>query len=334
MKKRATNSVKLGLFVLAGLAFLILLLYMIGRNKNLFGATFSIKAQFANVQGLVSGNNVRYAGIEIGTIKKIYIINDTMVEVLMIVEEDMRKVIRKNAVVSIGSDGLMGNKVVNISAGQGEAGLVEQGDVLVSRKPVDMDEMLRTLGKTNSDIGVIAVNLKNLSQRLNSSSGLLTLLDDQSMPKNLKAAALNVQVATARAANMARDLETVVNNVKEGRGSLGVLLHDTSFAQNLNDAVLKIQTVGNQAQSLAAGIQSAVTEIQYEIGQGKGAVNALLKDTALTEKLNNSLENIEKGTDAFNQNMEALKHNFLFRGYFRKLEKQKQKAAPGKVAAH
>src|SRR5688572_26988815 len=123
MKKRAVNNIKLGLFVLAGLAFLILLLYMIGRNKNLFGSTFSIKTRFANVQGLVSGNNVRYAGIEIGTVKKIYIINDTLVEVLMVVDDDMRSIIRVNAMASIGSDGLMGNKVINISAGHGEAPL-------------------------------------------------------------------------------------------------------------------------------------------------------------------------------------------------------------------
>jgi phospholipid/cholesterol/gamma-HCH transport system substrate-binding protein len=126
----------------------------------------------------------------------------------------------------------------------------------------------------------------------------------------------------------------VVGNVKEGKGSLGVLLNDTSFARNLNDAVLKIQMVGDQAEALATGIQSAVAEIQYEINHGKGTVNALLKDSAIAQKLNNTLENIEKGTDGFNLNMEALKHNFLFRGYFRKLEKQKQKSSGRKVASH
>jgi phospholipid/cholesterol/gamma-HCH transport system substrate-binding protein len=200
MKKRAVNNIKLGLFVLAGLAFLILLLYMIGRNKNLFGSTFSIKTRFANVQGLVSGNNVRYAGIEIGTVKKIYIINDTLVEVLMIVDDDMRSIIRANAMASIGSDGLMGNKVINISAGHGEAPFVEQGDVLVSRKPIDMDEMVRTLERTNTDLSVVAANIKNISSRLNSSSGLISLLEDEALPQNLKASAANVKLATASAA--------------------------------------------------------------------------------------------------------------------------------------
>jgi ABC-type transport system involved in resistance to organic solvents, periplasmic component len=65
MAKRAINNVKLGAFVLSGLFLLILLLYMIGKNRNMFGSNFILKARFENVQGLKSGNNVRYAGIDV-----------------------------------------------------------------------------------------------------------------------------------------------------------------------------------------------------------------------------------------------------------------------------
>jgi phospholipid/cholesterol/gamma-HCH transport system substrate-binding protein len=92
--------------------------------------------------------------------------------------------------------------------------------------------------------------------------------------------------------------------------------------------------VGSQAEALANSLQAVVDEVQHDIGHGKGPVNALLKDSSMAEKLNSSLENIQKGTDAFNQNMEALKHNFLFRGYFRKLEKQKKQSTGSKVASH
>jgi phospholipid/cholesterol/gamma-HCH transport system substrate-binding protein len=115
----------------------------------------------------------------------------------------------------------------------------------------------------------------------------------------------------------------MVSAVKKGEGSLGVLLTDTSFARNLDEAVNKIKQVGIEADSLAAQIGAAVEGVKADIDNGKGAVTALLKDSALVLKLNNSLDNIQKGTDGFNQNMEALKHNFLFRGYFRRLEKQK-----------
>ena len=152
MKKHAVNNIKLGVFVLAGLFFLVLLLYMIGRNQNLFGATFTIKARFDNVQGLVSGNNVRYAGIQVGTIKRINILNDTLIEVRMIIDYKMKSFIRQNAVASIGTDGLMGNKVINISPSRESAPLIEEGNTISSRKAIDADEMLRVLSNTNNDV--------------------------------------------------------------------------------------------------------------------------------------------------------------------------------------
>jgi len=116
-------------------------------------------------------------------------------------------------------------------------------------------------------------------------------------------------------------------DVKNGKGSLGAILTDTSFAQNLNEAILKIKAVGDEADSLAGEISNMVAGIQQDVNNGKGTVNALLKDSMMVKKLNASLDNILKGTDGFNQKMEALKHNFLFRNYFRKQEKQKKKTS-------
>lgn len=325
MAKQLVNNIKLGVFVLAGLFFLILMLYMIGRNQNLFGSNFTLLARFENVQGLKTGNNVRYGGIEVGTVKKINILNDTLIEVVMTVDDKMKTIIHKNAVVSIGTDGLVGNKVVDIIASKHPATVVEDGTVLVSKKPVDTDEMLRTLYKTNNDISAITANLKITVTRINSSTALWDLLNEKGLPQNLKQSASNIRMATAKANNIINDLSGIVNDVKNGKGSLGTLLTDTAFARNLNTAVLKIQSVGDAADSLSQQISQAVSGIQRDINNGRGTVNALLKDTLMTMNLGKSLDNIREGTDGFNQNMEALKHNFLFRGYFRKLERQKQK---------
>lgn len=325
MAKQMVNNIKLGVFVMAGLLFLILLLYMIGKNKNLFGSNFILKARFENVQGLQTGNNVRYAGIESGTVKKITILNDTVVEVMMVIDDKMKSIIRKNAIVSIGTDGFVGNKVVNIIAVKQLAAAAEDGDVLQSKRPLDTDEMLRTLNRANNDIAVITHNLRETMQKINNSSALWNLLSEETLPKNIKQSALNIKLASEKANSMAADLQTVITNVKNGEGSLGILLTDTAFTYNLNEAVKKIKTVGDEADSLSQQINQVVKGIEYDVNNGRGAVNAVLKDTMIVIKLNNALDNIQKGTDGFNQNMDALKHNFLFRGYFRKLEKQKQK---------
>ncbi|KAA9038454.1 MCE family protein [Ginsengibacter hankyongi] len=323
MAKRAMNNVKLGAFVLAGLFCLILLLYMIGKNRNMFGSNFILKSRFENVQGLKQGNNVRYAGIDVGTVKKVTIINDTLMEVIMIIDNKMKTVIHKNALVSIATDGLVGNKVVNISAVKQLAPLAQNGDILASKRPLDTDEMLKKLNNTNNDIGSVAEELKYTIQRINNSNALWSVLNEKGLPQNLKLSAINIRQATARAKDMANDLYAIVNDVKMGKGSIGSILTDTSFAYNLNEAVVKIKSVGDEADSLSRQISDAVSGIQRDVDSGKGTIHSLLKDSLLVIKLNKSLDNIQQGTDGFNQNMEALKHNFLFRGYFRRLEKQK-----------
>jgi phospholipid/cholesterol/gamma-HCH transport system substrate-binding protein len=325
MVKSIINNAKLGIIVIAGLLFLILLLYMIGKKHNLFGSNYVLKARFENVQGLKSGNNIRYSGIEVGTVKKVIIVNDTLIEVIMLIDNKMKGIIRKNAVASIGTEGFVGNKVLNISPGKRSATAAEEGDILNTKKAIDTDEMLRTLDKTGNDIAIIAENLKTTVHNVNNSDALWKILNEKTLPDNIRLSVNNIRLATARAANMVDDLHSLVNDVKNGKGSLGAILTDSSYALNLGEAVQKFKSVGEHADTLAEEINQFVGSIKNDLNAGKGVMNTLLKDSSVVVKLNQTLYNIEKGTDAFNQDMEALKHNFLLRGYFRKLEKQKQK---------
>jgi phospholipid/cholesterol/gamma-HCH transport system substrate-binding protein len=217
MAKKIINRVKLGVFVLAGLTFLIFLLYMIGKNRHLFGPAFIVKARFQNVQGLVPGNNVLFSGIEVGTVKKIDILSDTLIEVVMLIDDKMKKIIRNNSVVSIGSDGLMGNKVINISPVRSPAPLVKKEEVLPVRKAASTDDMLQVLSKTNQDISMIAAQLKITVERVNNSTALWTILNDETLPQHLRVSAANVQLATARAAVVANDLQSVISSGGWGR---------------------------------------------------------------------------------------------------------------------
>jgi phospholipid/cholesterol/gamma-HCH transport system substrate-binding protein len=325
MAKKIINNIKLGLFVLAGLLFLVFLLYMIGRNQNLFGKTYRLKARFGNIQGLVTGNNVRFAGIHAGTVKKISIISDTVIEVTMIIDTKMKNIIRKNAIASINTDGLVGNRVVNIVPAHTPAPFAEEGDVLAARRVVATDDMVQTLYKTNMDVADIAADLKTTVQRINSSTALWSLLSDQSIPENLRAAVGNIRSATVKAGTLADNLNAIVMDVKSGKGSLGEILKDTILAKSLNEAVVKIKTVASKADELAVELNELADEIRQDVKHGNGAVNMLLKDSLVVLKLNASLDNIQKGTAGFNQNMEALKHNVLLRGYFKKQDKKKQR---------
>ena len=325
MIKRTTNSAKLGAFVLGGLLFLVLLLYMIGKNRNIFGGNYILKARFENLQGLVVGNNVRFSGIQSGTVKKIKIVSDTVIEVTMSMDDKMLGVIRKNAIASIGTEGLVGNKVVNIVPSRINADLADEGDVLVSKRMLNTDDILQTLNNTNNDVAVIAANLKITVARVNNSSSLWALLNDKTIPEDVKTSIANIRLATNKAGNMVNNMDDIIAGIKRGEGSLGAILTDTLFADGLNKAVEKIRSVGERADSLAASLNFMTASIQNDLSNGKGTIHALLKDSSIVMKLNKSLDNIQNGTDAFNQDMEALKHNFLLRGYFRKQEKKKKK---------
>lgn len=333
MPKQIINSVKLGLFVLAGLVFLVILLYMIGKNRNLFGNTYVLKTRFENVQGLVAGNNIRFSGIQAGTVKDIEIVNDTVIEVTMSIETKMKNVIRKNALAYVGTEGVVGNKVVNIIPGGKPLSFAEEGDMLASKKTFDTDDMLQTLSHTNNDIAVIAAQLKITIQNINNSTGLWTLLNDNTIPADLKSSFANVRMATWKAAKMMDSLQSIVMYVKNGNGSIGEILTDTSIAKNMQQAIVSIKSAGEHADSVTNELYAIVDGIKNDVNNGNGTINALLKDSTIVDKINASLSNVQKGTDGFNQSMEALKHNFLLRGYFRKLERRQEKETKTNLSA-
>ena len=332
MANRAIDNLKLGIFVLAGLLLLILFFYMMSKNESIFASRFEIKAHFENVSGLVSGNNVRVSGIVVGIVEEVELVNDTLVIVTIALNNDMRQVVRKNALAALGTDGLIGNRLVNIVPVKEPAPLIEPGDVLIGQKDVSTEEMLRTLDQTNRNVLDISSGLRETIDRINKSTQLTTLLEDESLSQNLKTALINLRNATSQASSTMQDLHAVVRDVREGEGSVGSLLRDTSFAWELNQAVLKLQNVENQADRLAQNMDALVKEVdgtvkglQGDINQGQGPANLLMKDSLAAARLQTTLGNLEQGTARFSENMEALKHNFLFRRYFKKLEKQKKK---------
>lgn len=327
MATRTFSNIKLGLFVLAGLLLLILGLYMIGRNSNLFGRNYELKARFENVQGLTEGNNIRYSGIQAGTVKKIKILSDTVIEVTMSISDRMKPFIHKNDYVNIGTDGLMGNKLILINPAKDNSPLAAEGDLLPARKAISTDEMLETLAVTSSNLVFISEELKEIVHRVNNSNMLWKILEDETLPADIKTSLTNIRQATTNANEFVAGLNIILDDIKKGKGSLGAIVSDTAIAYNLNEAVIKIKSVADQADELAEELTTLTGDIKGDVNHGKGPVNALLKDSVIVIKLHNSLTNIEQATKAFDENMEALKHNFLLRGYFRRQEKQKNKEA-------
>ena len=325
MPEGVTNNVKLGLFVIAGVSVLILALYVIGKSQNLFGSNVPLKARFRNVSGLMSGSNVLFSGIQVGTVNKIMIIDDTTIEVGFLVDKQMLSYIHRNAQVSIGTEGLMGNKIINILPVKELSQPVSAGDLLPVSQAPSTDEMLQTLDRTNTNIADISEDLKSSVHRLKESKALWGILDDSNLAANMQTSMENISRASANVNAVTQDLHAMIADVKNGKGSVGTLLRDTAFSADLEETLAKIKTVGDKAAGLGDELDQMVGAIRGEIDHGSGTVHALLKDSLLAMKLDATMNNVQKGTESFSQDMEALKHNFLLRGYFRKLDKQQKK---------
>ncbi|MBY0434082.1 MAG: MlaD family protein [Cyclobacteriaceae bacterium] len=320
---KTTNNIQLGFFVMMGLVFLLAALYLIGKNRNLFDQTFEVSATFYNVNGLMKGNNVRFSGIDVGTIKRVEIISDTSVKVTMIIEDRVHPFIKKNSIAAVGTDGLMGNKLVNISnLSTASTEIIEEGDMLVTTRPVETTDMLRTLDQTNTNLYQITNDIKKITEKLNNNNSLWSILMDTTVALNVKQSILGLRSTTRNAVIFTQDLNSILDDVKKGKGLAGSILKDSATAKKFTTSIEQLQGASESARKASNDIR----QLTEEMKKGEGGAGVLLSDSVFANDLKKSMHNLQSSTDRFNQNMEALKHNFLFRGYFRKLEKESKKA--------
>jgi phospholipid/cholesterol/gamma-HCH transport system substrate-binding protein len=335
--RNQNQIIQLGVFVTVGVLLFLIASYYIGNNQNLFQSTFRVSSLFSNVNGLQPGNNVRYAGIKVGTVEKIVILSDSSLRVDMQLQERVMDIIKKNAVTSIATDGLVGNMIVNISPGKGKAPLVEDGDILESYSRLKTDDIINTLGKTNENLAVLSNDLLTITDQIKNGSGTLSLLlRDPMLAEDLRQSIANLRGATANLSRTGQKVNQMLIQIDSGKGLLGKLVKDTTLFNQVEGLVThvdtlilaQLDTVMNELQAFGKNIKGVTNELQAfsrDLNDEQGLVGTLLRDSTAARELQQILENVEAGTAKFDQNMEALRENFLFRAYFRKQEKERAK---------
>lgn len=207
MKKNTGSKIKLGLFVSISALLFIVGIYFIGQRQQLFSNTFHIIGIFKDISGLQVGNNVRFSGINVGIVEDIQQITDSTVKVDMVVVEHTRKFIKKNAKAIIGSDGLMGNKIVLILPGTENAESLKNNDIIQTERTVSMDDILIKLKVTSDNAATISDDLSIVMENIRKGNGTIgKLLMDSTL---------------------AQDVGDALNNIKQGAGG---------FKQNMDAA--------------------------------------------------------------------------------------------------
>lgn len=168
-------KVRLGLFITGGLAIFFLAIFIIGKQKNLFNPVFGLTSTFYNVSGLQVGNNIRFSGINVGIVDNITIINDSTVRVDMLIRKEVNKFIKSDCEVAIGSEGLIGDRLLVISQGSSTARVVREGQKLESVEPVETDAIMASLQVTAGYAEIISQELAEIMVKLNGGKGTLVI---------------------------------------------------------------------------------------------------------------------------------------------------------------
>ncbi len=297
---KKTSTVKLGIFIFLGITILVIAIFMLGGKEQLFSSTFNVKAYFKTVQGLKNGATVRLSGIDVGTVKNIRIVNDTTgrVEVTMSIKDDVARFIRTDTRATIETEGLVGNKVVVLEIGTASAELVKEGGTIRTKEPMSFSAVIE---------------------------------ETQGVMQYTK--------------QMTKDLSEIVSRVNRGEGSIGKLLVDDELYTDATDltkqADKSLQSITGEFDkvtelfnNLGVGVRNVVTNVDSTVAdldsiitavkEGKGILGEMLVNgSPFDSTFRQTLSNIEKTTaDArlassrLAENMEALKHNWLFKSYF------------------
>lgn len=188
---------RLGLFVAGGLTIFILAVFIIGKQKNLFNPVFKLTSTFHNISGLQVGNKIRFSGINVGTVDNISIVNDSTVRINMLIKKDVWQFIKSDCRVSIGSEGIIGDKLIIISQGITDAPLAKDGQKLESNEPVETDAIMKSLLVTAGNAEIITDQLAQIMIKINKGKGTLgRLLQDEGIAENLSKTIVNLKQST------------------------------------------------------------------------------------------------------------------------------------------
>ncbi|MDV7139567.1 MlaD family protein [Maribacter sp. TH_r10] len=321
MAKTTLENLRLGIFVVIGTALLVVAAYLIGNRQNMFGKTFTISAVFNNANGLQIGNNVRFSGIQVGTVKDIEMLNDTTIQVYMVIDKKVQRHIKKDAVATIGSDGLVGSMILNILPGDGIDSMVVEGDELESYSRIATQDMLSTLNTTNENAAILTSNLVHVTQALTKGKGTMgLLLNDTLLATDLTRTIAHLKNASLNADQTIRKLNVLMDQIDMEHSVAGLLLTDSINGDKVQNSLTNLEQSSEEMAKMIKNLNLVVDDVK----DGQGTVHYLANDTVLVNTLDNTIKNIEEGSIKFNENMEALKHNFLTRRYFKKLERKEQ----------
>jgi phospholipid/cholesterol/gamma-HCH transport system substrate-binding protein len=320
------RMITVGIFVALGILIFVAAVLTLGGQKKTFEQKSTLRAVFKDVNGLQPGNNVWFSGVKVGTIKKISFTPDAMVEVIMSIQNSTMHYIKRDSKAKISSEGLIGNKIVVILPGSTTAPVVPENAVLATDNGLSSDEMMATLQQNNKNLLDITGNIKTITDRLMSGQGSAgKILSDDELANQLQAAINSFRMASAQVQKITSDVSNYTAQLQSEGSLTNNLVHDTvlfnrlkATAMEIHQASVTIKESSNSIQRITGNIEN----VSRRLDSTGSPVGVLLNDEEAGRNLKMTLDNLQMGSKKLDEDLEAVQHNFLFRGFFKKKEKQ------------
>jgi len=314
------KAITVGVFLALGLAIFVLGVFTLGGQQKSFEKSIHISAVFDDVAGLKKGNDVWFSGVKVGTISSIKFVGISQVNVIMRIDEATKQYIHQNSGVRIGSDGLIGNKLIIIDGGSPRSPVVEDGAILQVEKIPSTDDMIKTLQQNNQNLLAITTDFKLLSHKILEGKGTVgTLLADSTMGVQLRNSMRNLEAATSSAARLATSLNQFSNKMNTKGGFADKLLTDTATFSRIKGAVTQLQQAATNATTLTNNLNKASNKLNTT----DNALGELLNDPKGAAQIQSTLNNLQQSSVKLNEDLEAAQSNFLLKGFFKKKAKEK-----------
>ena len=332
-----SRAVIVGIFILIGISILVVTILTLGGQHKTFEKAITVRAIFDDINGLQKGNNIWFSGVKIGTVKKISFSGSSQVEVDMNIEENSKQYIRKSARAKISSDGLIGNKIIVITSGSAKSPSVENGDMLDVDKAVNSDEMMNTLQSNNRNLLDITNDFKVVSKAIATGKGTAgRLLTDDRLINELQATMAALRKASSNAQKISSSVADYTSQLHRKGSLANDFMTDTIVFSRLRATTAQLQEVSATANSVINNLNTATNGVNTSLNNRSTPVGMLLHDEDAAADMRVTLRNLQTGSQKLDDDLEALQHNFLLKGFFKKkakMEAQEAKQKQGLSAA-
>lgn len=316
------QDLKLGFFVLIGLLLFLATVFMIGSENNIFSRTFKVYAIFKNVEGLKEGDNVWLAGVKIGKVQDVKIVSEGRVVVALSLKDKQNQFIKHDATAFIGSDGLVGNKIVVIRPGTSSQ-ILQDTDTIGAFSPADTQDLINIARDVGENTRSLTYDLKALSKKIADGKGLVgELMQDGPLAQEIRQAVDGFKSTSLQTSRASSELAAMMYKLNNGNGLVNTLASDTTLPIVFDETLRNVKEVSRNSAEMSRHIEQLVAKLN----NGNNAVGVLLGDTVFANRLKVTLQNAQSASAKLDENMEAMRHNIFLRGYFRKKEKAAKKA--------